>query len=108
MKSSEDWKNAVEEERFEVIFSESAQRDIKNLEAEDALRLVKDIKSYLEKSPLAFGKARIKKLSGFKPPLYRVRSGHFRAYYRIISSDVVILAITHKKDSEKYLRKLRR
>ena len=97
----------MEEERFEVIFSESAQRDIQNLEAEDALRLVKDITNYLEKSPLPFRKARIKKLSGFKPPLYRLRSGDFRAYYRIISRDVVILAITHKKDSEKYLRRLR-
>jgi len=107
MKSSGDWKNAVEEERFKVIFGGSAQRDIQNLETEDALRLVKDIKSYLEKSPLPFGKTRIKKLSGFRPPLYRLRSGDFRAYYRIISRDVVILAIKHKKDSEKSLRKLR-
>jgi len=97
----------VKEESFKVIFSESAQRDIQNLEADDALRLVKDVKSYLQKSPLPFGKNRIRKLSGFKPPLYRIRSGDFRAYYRIISRDVVILAITHKKDSEKYLRKLR-
>ena len=107
MKSSGDWKTAVKEEKFDVLFSGSVQRDIQDLEAEDALRLVKDIKSYLEKSPLPFGKTRIKKLSGFKPPLYRLRSGHFRAYYRIISRDVVILAITHKKDSGKYLRKLR-
>lgn len=107
MKLSGDWENAVEKEKFDVIFSESAQRDIQNLEGEDALRLVKDIKTYLETSPLPFGKTRIRKLSGFKPPLYRLRSGDFRAYYRIISRDVVILAITHKKDSEKYLRKLR-
>ena len=107
MKSSGDWKNAVKEEKFDVLFSGSAQRDIQDLEAEDVLRLVKDIKSYLEKSPLPFGKTRTKKLSGFKPPLYRLRSGHFRAYYRIISREVVILAITHRKDSEKYLRKLR-
>src|SRR4030043_962788 len=106
MKSPGDWKNTVKEESFKVILSESAERDIQNLEAEDALRLVKDIKTYLEKSPLPFGKTRIKKLSGFKPPLYRIRSADFRAYYRIISRDVVILAITHKKDSEKYLRKL--
>src|SRR4030043_1952534 len=97
MKSPGDWKNTVKEESFKVILSGSAQRDIQNLETEDALRLVKDIKTYLEKSPLPFGKTRIKKLSGFKPPLYRVRRGHFRAYYRIISREVVILAITHKQ-----------
>ena len=34
-------------------------------------------------------------------PLYRLRSSDFRAYYRIVSGDVIILAITHKKDSGK-------
>jgi mRNA-degrading endonuclease RelE of RelBE toxin-antitoxin system len=62
---------------------------------------------YLELSPLPIGKTRIKKLTGFAPPLYRLRSGDFRAYYRIISKPIVILAITHKKDSEKLLKKLR-
>jgi mRNA-degrading endonuclease RelE of RelBE toxin-antitoxin system len=72
-----------------------------------SLRIAGDIKNYLEISPLTFGKSRIKKLTGFHPPLYRMRSGNFRTYYRIISSDVVILAITHKKDSEKTLKNLK-
>jgi mRNA-degrading endonuclease RelE of RelBE toxin-antitoxin system len=37
---------------------------------------------------------------------YRLRSGDFRAYYRIVSSNVIILAMTHKKDSEKILKKI--
>jgi mRNA-degrading endonuclease RelE of RelBE toxin-antitoxin system len=97
----------VEEKRFRVVFSSSAQREIEELEVEDAFQLVKDIKTYLETSPLPFGKKRIKKLTGFTPPLYRLRSGDFRAYYRIISKEVVILAITHKKDSKKFLKKVR-
>ncbi|OGP52605.1 MAG: hypothetical protein A2Y65_08130 [Deltaproteobacteria bacterium RBG_13_52_11] len=97
----------MEEGRFNVIFSVSAQREIEKLEIEDALQLTKDIKNYLETAPLPFGKTRIKRLTGFDPPLYRLRSGDFRAYYRIVSQDVVILAITHKKDSEKYLRKFK-
>ncbi len=80
---------------------------MEGLETEDALQLARDIKSYLEASPIPFGKTRIKKLTGFDPPLYRLRSGDFRAYYRIISQEVVILAVTHKKDSEKILKKLR-
>jgi mRNA-degrading endonuclease RelE of RelBE toxin-antitoxin system len=94
----------VAEGRFNLIFSASAQREIEKLEIEDAFQLAKDIKNYLERSPLPFGKSGIKRLTGFDPPLYRLRSGDFRAYYRIVSQDVVILAITHKKDSEKYLR----
>jgi hypothetical protein len=37
-----------------------------------------------------------------------MRSGDFRAYYRIISTDVVVLGITHKKDSEKALKKFKK
>jgi len=97
----------VAEERFNVIFSAAAQRELEQLEIEDALQLTKDIKNYLAQSPVPFGKSRIKRLPGFDPPLYRLRSGDFRAYYRIVSRNVVILAITHKKDSERYLRKFK-
>ncbi|HWR72572.1 MAG TPA: type II toxin-antitoxin system RelE/ParE family toxin [Nitrospirota bacterium] len=90
-----------------IIFSPPAQREIEGCETSAALQLVKDIKSYLETSPLPFGKSRIKKMRGYDPPLYRLRSGDFRAYYRVLSGDVIILAITHKRDSEKRLKKLR-
>ena len=90
---------------FSVGFS--LQKEIEALEVEDAVRLVRNVKSYLAATPLPFGKTRIKKLTGFTPPLYRLRSGDFRAYYRIVSDKVVILAISNKKDSEKILKKLR-
>ncbi len=83
------------QKRFRVIFSLPAQREIEGLETNDALQLVKDIKTYLEASPFPFGKSRIKKISGYNPPLYRLRSGDFRAYYGILS------------DAEKLLKKLR-
>jgi len=95
------------QKRFKVIFSPPAQREIERVEIDSALQIAKDIKTCLEISPLPFGKTRIKKLTGFHPPLYRLRSGNFRVYYRIISRDVVILSITHKKDSEKVLKNLR-
>jgi mRNA-degrading endonuclease RelE of RelBE toxin-antitoxin system len=97
----------VEEKKFRVIFSPSAEREIERFEIDDALQIAKDIKSYLETSPLPFGKSRIKKLTSFIPLLHRLRSGNFRVYYRILSKEVIILAITHKKDSEKILKKLR-
>ena len=91
--------------KFKVVFSPPAQKEIEALETDDAIRLVKDISSYLETSPLPIGKKRIKKLTGFEPPLYRLRSGDFRAYYRVASGTVIVLAITNKKDSEKILKK---
>lgn len=93
--------------RFKVVFSPSARREIEGFETDVALQLAKDIKSYLETSPLPFGKSRVKKMSGYHPPLYRLRSGDFRVYYRILSDNVIVLAMTHKKDSEKLLKKLR-
>ncbi|HAP67724.1 MAG TPA: hypothetical protein DCQ99_08090 [Nitrospinae bacterium] len=97
----------MEPKKFKVIFSPSARREIELFEADDAIQLAKDIKTYLETSPLPFGKSRIKKMTGYNPPLYRLRSGDFRAYYRIYPHEVIILVITHKKDSEKFLKKLR-
>ncbi|MGA2362456.1 MAG: type II toxin-antitoxin system RelE/ParE family toxin [Candidatus Aminicenantales bacterium] len=45
-------------------------------------------------------------MSGFDPDLFRLRSGDFRAYYRIRDEEVVILAVTHRKDSVKRLRRI--
>lgn len=97
----------MEEKRFEVVFSPAARREIERLEIDEALQVAKDIKKYLETSPFPFGKTRIKKLTGFSPPLYRLRSGDFRAYYRIVNKEAIILAVVSKKDSEKILKKLR-
>jgi len=46
-------------------------------------------------------------LTGYKPSLYRLRSGDFRAYYRILPGTVVILAVTKRKDSAKLLKTLK-
>lgn len=75
----------MESKKFDVLFSPAALRDIEQLGTADALQLA----------------------SGYRPPLYRLCSGDFRAYYRIHAREVVILTITHKKDSEKILKKLK-
>lgn len=97
----------MDPKKHKIIFSPSAERDIERFEIAAALQLVKDIKNYLETNPLPFGKSRIKKLTGYKPPLYRLRSGDYRAYYRIMPDAVAVLAVTHKKDSEKILKKMK-
>jgi len=89
-----------------IVLAGSAERDLRKLELSLALQLCRDMASYLEASPLPIGKSRIKKLAGFSPPLYRLRSGDFRAYYRIYEGEVVILAIRHKKDTEKFLKRI--
>lgn len=96
----------MREKRLKVVFSPAAARDVEDLEAEIAAVLVRDLRSYLETRPIPVGKPRIKKLSGFEPPLYRLRSGDFRAYYRINGDEVVVLAVTRRKDSDKRLKRI--
>lgn len=96
----------MREKRLKVIFSPAAARDVESLEAAAAIPLVKDIQAYLEVRPIPIGKSRIKKLGGFDPPLFRLRSGDFRAYYRICGDEVVILAVTRRKDSDKRLKRI--
>lgn len=96
----------MREKRLKIVFGPAAARDMDSLEAEEAIPLVKDIQAYLETRPIPIGKTRIKKLSGFEPPLYRLRSGDFRAYYRIRGDEVVVLAVTRRKDSAKRLKRI--
>lgn len=97
----------MDPKKHKIIFSQSAERDIERFEIAAARQLVKDIQNYLETNPLPFGKSRIKKLTGYKPPLYRLRSGDYRAYYRITPDAAVVVAVTNKKDSEKILKKMK-
>ena len=96
----------MRERRLKVVFSPAAIRDVEGIDTVEAIPLVKDIVAYLETRPIPIGKARIKKLSGFEPALYRLRSGDFRAYYRIQVGQVVILAVTRRKDSGKRLKRI--
>lgn len=96
----------MREKRFRVVFSPAAVRDVERIETGAAIWLIKDIKTYLEVPPVPFGKSRIKKMSGFDADLFRLRSGDFRAYYRICGEEVVVLLVTHRKDSEKRLKRI--
>lgn len=96
----------MREKRLRVVFSPAAVRDVEGLDGASAVPLVKDIRAYLETRPVPFGTSRIKKLVGFDPPLYRLRSGDFRAYYRFGGNDVIVLAVTRRKDSAKRLKRI--
>jgi len=93
--------------RFKIIYSAAAQADLERLDPDDAIRVVTDAATHLSDSPLPIGKTRLKRLGGFTPPLYRLRSGDFRAYYRICGAEIVILRITDRKDADKLLKRLR-
>jgi mRNA-degrading endonuclease RelE of RelBE toxin-antitoxin system len=93
--------------KFKIVYSAAAQGDLERLDPRDAVQIVSDAEAHLSDSPLPIGKTRLKRLGGFTPPLYRLRSGDFRAYYRIHGTEIVILRVTDRKDAEKLLKRLR-
>jgi mRNA-degrading endonuclease RelE of RelBE toxin-antitoxin system len=96
----------MQAKRFKILLNAAAKRDLMTLESEQALQIAQDIRAYLEVNPIPFGKPRLKKLLGYDPHLYRLRSGDLRAFYRIEGDQVIILAVRPKKDSEKFLKRI--
>ena len=68
-------------------------------------QIVETINS-LADNPLPTGSG-VKKLKGFKPPLYRLRSGDYRVLYRIQSSAILITRIIDRKELERTIKRLR-
>ena len=93
------------DEPFTIEFAREAEREIRELPAADARMILQKIGSRLSSEPFKGSKTRIKRLVGFTPPLYRLRVGDYRAYYRIVAQQVVVLTVLHKKDSERWLKR---
>ena len=93
---------------YTIDFTKEARREIRAIPEGDARKILKEIQTRLSTSPCKESKTRIKRLIGFTPPLYRLRAGDYRAYYRIyriVTHQVVILTVLHKKDSERWLKR---
>lgn len=60
----------------------------------------------LRLDPFPKGK-RVKQLSGFEPPLYRLRVGEYRVVYKVEGERVIILVVIHRSELEAALRSLR-
>jgi mRNA-degrading endonuclease RelE of RelBE toxin-antitoxin system len=48
----------------------------------------------------------LKKLKGFRPPLYRLRSGDYRVLYRVLGDTVTIMRVIDRKDLEKIIKRI--
>lgn len=90
---------------FTIEFAKEAEREIRALPEVDARIIIQEIQTRLSSEPFKGSKTRIKRLLSFTPPLYRLRVGNHRAYYRIVTHQVVILAVLHKKDSAPWLKR---
>jgi len=91
--------------KFAVKVSKGFLKSLEELPPERALELAEKLK-ILETAPLPSGKARIKKLKGFTPPLYRLRVGKKRVLYRISGGQVVLLKMIDRKELDRELKNL--
>jgi len=89
-------------ERFKVVFSKVAAKDLNKFNPKTRLRILKAVQS-LQLSPFPKGNS-IKKIKGTRVSLYRLRIGDFRAVYHINGSEVTILLIVNRKNLEQKLK----
>jgi mRNA interferase RelE/StbE len=89
--------------KFQVTLTDHAITDLKDIPAEYQDQINSDLKT-LESNPFPQASSR-KRLRGFRPPLYRLRSGDFRILYRIQEKTVIILRVLDRKMLDRILRR---
>ena len=92
--------------QFRVQLTRVAAKDLDALGKAVRDAVVADV-AKLAESPID-RPPRVKRLKGFKHPLYRLRSGDYRIVYRIDELVVTILRVIDRKVLERSLRSLRR
>jgi mRNA-degrading endonuclease RelE of RelBE toxin-antitoxin system len=90
---------------FKIILTDHAIDDLESVPEAERSHLRVDIRD-LQFSPFPQG-TRIKRLKGYRPPLYRLRSGEFRVLYRIRGGTITVLRIIDRKVLERVIRRLR-
>ncbi len=84
---------------FQIFLSEKAQRDLDSYPDKIANQILTDC-ARLADNPIPDGK-RIKKLQGFKEPLYRLRAGDYRVVFKRYGTRIDIARILSKPDFQK-------
>ena len=89
--------------RYAVQLTRSAAKDLDHLAPDVRLQVAADLASLAER-PLD-RPPRVKRLKGVRGSVYRLRSGAFRAVYRIDGTMVTVLRVIDRKDLEAALRR---
>jgi len=90
--------------KFEIKLTSSAVVDLDRIPDISKKKIIASIRK-LSADPFS-SNLHIKKLKGFKPPIYRIRSGDFRALYRVQDKTIIILRVIDRKDLERIIKRL--
>jgi mRNA interferase RelE/StbE len=91
--------------RFSVRLTRSAEDDLNRIPVEIRKDILSDVRQ-LSSAPFPSG-TQIKKLRGFKPPLYRLRAGDYRIIYGVEAGTVFIMRIINRKELERIIKRLK-
>ncbi len=91
--------------KFRVALTEHAIADLRDIPKEMRDQVHRDLKT-LESAPFPSG-IFAKRLKGFRPLVYRLRSGDFRVLYHIQGDNVIILRIIGRKTLERTIKRLK-
>ena len=91
--------------KFDIQLAYSAVEDLDCI-PEDQRKKIIAIMKKLSTDPFT-PDANIKKLRGFRPPLYRIRAGDQRILYRIQERTITIMRVIDRKDLDKVIKRLK-
>jgi mRNA-degrading endonuclease RelE of RelBE toxin-antitoxin system len=90
--------------RFQGVLTEHAIADLEEVSKELREQIQRDLKT-LQTSLLPSG-IQIKRLRGFRPPIYRLRSGDYQVLYHIREDRVTVLRMIDRKLLERVIKRL--
>ncbi len=90
---------------FDIQLTETAAGDLDSIPDDLRRTILQDI-NILSTNPFLFG-SNVKKLKGFMPPLYRLRSGDYRVLYRVKGETVTIMRVIDRKDLERIIKRIK-
>jgi mRNA interferase RelE/StbE len=91
--------------RYNIQLTLSAVDDINKTSAQLRTKIIAAIKK-LSSDPFTPG-TNIKKLKGFKQPLFRLRSGDYRVLYRVEKNTITIMRVIDRKELEKIIKSIK-
>jgi len=91
--------------KFIIQLTHSAAEDLDRIPEARRINVIAIFKK-LSSNPFASG-PNIKKLKGFKTPLYRIRSGDYRVLYRVQEKTVYIMRVVDRRDLDKIIKRLK-
>jgi len=91
--------------KFSIQLTLSAVDDLNIIPEKPKAKIIASIKK-ISSNPF-LDKAHIKKLKGFKPPIYRIRSGDYRVLYRVQENTIYIMSVLDRKNLERITKRLK-